>query len=57
MDGQAAVKTIDFLSEDRDPVRAALLKTFKLDGKNFVTRDDVWVARSTVYDKLQTGFG
>jgi alpha-galactosidase len=57
MDGQADVRTIDFLGEDKDPARAALLKTFKPDGKNFVTRDDVWVANGGVYDKLQTGFG
>jgi len=57
MDGQAAVRTIDFLGEDKDPAKAALLKAFKPDGTNFVTRDDVWVATGTVYDKLQTGFG
>jgi len=44
MDGQADIRTIDFLGEDKDPARAALLKTFKPDGKNFMTRDDVWVA-------------
>jgi len=44
MDGQADIRTIDFLGEDKDPARAALLKTFKPDGKNLVTRDDVWVA-------------
>lgn len=27
MDGQADVRTIDFLGEDKDPARAALLKT------------------------------
>ena len=32
MDGQANVSTIDFLGEDKDPARAALLKTFKPDG-------------------------
>lgn len=57
MDGQADVRTIDFLGEDKDPARAALLKTFKPDGKTLVTRDDVWVASGTLYDKLQTGFG
>lgn len=57
MDGQAAVRTIDFLAEDPDPARAALLKVFKPDGKNYVTRDDVWVANGGVYDKLQPGFG
>lgn len=57
MDGQADVRTIDFLGEDKDPARAALIKTFKPDGKNFVTRDDVWVATGSVYDKLQTGYG
>ena len=29
MDGQADIRTIDFLGEDKDPARAALLKTFK----------------------------
>ena len=57
MDGQAAVRTIDFIGEDKDPARAALLKVFKPDGKNYVTRDDVWVANGGVNDKLQTGFG
>jgi hypothetical protein len=61
MEGQADVRTIDFLGEDKDPAKAALLKTFKPDGKNFVTRDDVWVATGcaigNVYDKLQTGYG
>ena len=57
MDGQANVRTIDFLGEDKDPARAALLKTFKPDGKTLVTRDDVWVANAGVYDKLQPGFG
>lgn len=55
MDGQANVRTIDFLGEDK--VNGALLKTFKPDGKNLVTRDDVWVASGGVYDKLQPGFG
>lgn len=57
MDGQAAVRTIDFIGEDKDPARAALLKVFKPDGKDYVTRDDVWVANGGVYDKLQPGFG
>lgn len=57
MDGQANINTIDFLGEDPDPARAALLKTFKPNGKTFVTRDDVWVANAGVHDKLQTGFG
>ena len=56
MDGQADIRTIDFLGEDKDPARAALLKTFKPDGKNFMTRDDVWVA-SRGYHNLQTGLG
>lgn len=56
MDGQADVRTIDFLGEDKDPARAALLKTFKPDGKNFVTRDDVWVAYRG-YHNLMTGLG
>ncbi len=57
MDGQADVRTIDFLGEDKDPARAALLKTFKPDGKTLVTRDDVWVASGGVFAKLQAGFG
>jgi len=57
MDGQAHVRTIDFLGEDKDPKRAALLKTFKPDGENLITREDVWVANSGVYAKLQPGFG
>ena len=57
MDGQADVRTIDFLGEDKEPARAALLKKFKPDGKTLVTRDDVWVANGGVFDKLQPGFG
>lgn len=57
MDGQAHTRTIDFLAEDEDPARAALLKTFKPDGKTLMTRDDVWVANAGVNDKLQPGFG
>jgi Carbohydrate esterase, sialic acid-specific acetylesterase len=57
MDGQADIRTIDFIGEDKDPKRASLLKIFKPDGKNYMTRDDVWVASGGVYDKLQTGFG
>ena len=57
MDGQANIKTIDFLEDDKDPARAALLKAFKPDGKNYVMREDVWVANGGVYDKLQPGFG
>ena len=55
MDGQAHVSTIDFLGEDKQ--HGHLLKVFKPDGKNLVTRDDVWVANGGVYDKLQPGFG
>jgi Carbohydrate esterase, sialic acid-specific acetylesterase len=57
MDGQANITTVDFLGEDKDPAKAALLKVFKPDGKNYATRDDVWVANAGVYDKLQPGFG
>lgn len=57
MDGQAEKRTIDFIGEDPDPARAALLKTFKPDGTNLVTRSDVWVANPGVYDILQPGFG
>ncbi len=56
MDGQAHIRTLDFLGEDKDPARAALLKVFKPDGTNFVTRDDVWVA-SRGFHNLQTGLG
>lgn len=56
MDGQADIRTIDFLGEDKDPAKAALLKTFKPDGKNFATRDDVWVAYRG-YHNLRTGLG
>ena len=57
MDGQAHVRTIDFLGEDLDPTRATLLKTFKPDGKELLTRNDVWVSSGGVRDKLQPGFG
>jgi hypothetical protein len=57
MDGQANVSTIDFLGEDPDKDRAALLKTFKPDGKTLVTRDDVWVAHRGVYGNLGPGYG
>jgi alpha-galactosidase len=57
MDGQAHIRTIDFLGEDEDPARAALLKTFKPDGTNLVTRDDVWVSSSSVHTDLRPGHG
>jgi len=57
MDGQANVSTIDFLGEDPDKDRAALLKKFKPDGKTLVTRDDVWVAHRGVYGNLGPGYG
>ena len=57
MDGQAHIRTLDFLGEDEDPARAASLKTFKPDGENPLARDDVWVANAGVYDNLQPGFG
>jgi hypothetical protein len=56
MDGQAHVRTIDFLGEDPDPARAAMLKTFKPEGK-LMTRDDVWVSSSGVNTELCTGHG
>lgn len=56
MDGQADVRTIDFLGEDKDPAIAGILKTFKPDGANLVTRDDVWVAYRG-YHNLRTGLG
>jgi len=57
MDGQADMRTIDFLGEDKDPARAALLKTFKPDGKNLVTRKDVWVTSDDVSGDLGPGYG
>ena len=57
MDGQADIRTVDFLGEDKDPARAALLKAFKPNSKGYMMRDDVWVANEGVYDKLQAGFG
>jgi alpha-galactosidase len=57
MDGQADVRTIDFLGEDPDPARAALLKKFKPDGKNLTTRDDVWVTSGDVSGDLGPGYG
>ncbi|MEI6674350.1 MAG: sialate O-acetylesterase [Verrucomicrobiota bacterium] len=57
MDGQADKRTIDFLGEDKDPARAALLKTFKPDGKNLVTRRDVWVTSDDVSGDLGPGYG
>lgn len=56
MDGQAHIRTIDFLGEDKDPTRAALLKIFKPDGKTLMTRDDVWIANNA-NGNLQPGFG
>lgn len=41
MDGQADKQTIDFLGEDKDPARAALLKIFHPPGKDLMTRSDV----------------
>lgn len=57
MDGQADVRTIDFLGEDPDPARAALLKRFKPDGKSLVTRGDVWVTSGDVFGDLGPGYG
>ena len=58
MEGHAEIRTIDFLGEDADPERAALLKKFKPDGKTLVTRDDVWVmSNGAFFDKLQPGLG
>ncbi|MEI6972805.1 MAG: sialate O-acetylesterase [bacterium] len=68
MDGQAEARTIDFLGEDKDPARAALLKTFKPDGKTLVMRDDVWITsgggfglgeyeKFSVYGNLCPGHG
>ncbi len=56
MDGQANIATIDFLGEDPDPARAALLKIFKPNGKP-MTRSDVWVTSDDVSAELQPGFG
>lgn len=57
MDGQADQRTIDFLGEDPDPARAALLKVFKPDGSNFVKRGDVWVTSGDVSGELGPGYG
>jgi hypothetical protein len=38
MEGHAELRTIDFLGEDPDKDRAALLKKFKPDGKTLVKR-------------------
>ncbi len=57
MDGQADKRTIDFLGEDKDPARAALLKIFKPDGKTLVTRGDVWVTSDDVSGDLGPGYG
>ena len=57
MDGQADERTIDFIGEDPDPARAALLKIFKPDGKKYMTRSDVWVTSDDVSGELSTGFG
>lgn len=57
MDGQAGSHTIDFLGEDADPARAALLKVFKPDGKTFMTRDDVWCSSGSVHTDLRIGHG
>jgi len=57
MDGQADIRTIDFLGEDRNAARAELLGVFKSEAGELMTRDDVWVANAGVYDRLQVGFG
>ena len=57
MDGQADIRTLDFLGEDVDPKRASLLRLFKSDAGELMTRNDVWVANAGVYGQLQTGFG
>ena len=57
MDGQADIRTLDFLGEDSNPDRASLLGIFKSDAGALMTRDDVWVAHAGVYDELQAGFG
>jgi hypothetical protein len=57
MDGQADVRTLDFLGEDSNKARAELLKVFKSDAGELMTRDDVWVANAGVHDQLQVGFG
>ncbi|HAY81684.1 MAG TPA: hypothetical protein DCY79_17920 [Planctomycetaceae bacterium] len=55
MDGQAHVRTIDFLGEDKQ--FGDLLKLVKPDGKRLVTRGDVWVAHRGVYGDLGPGYG
>jgi alpha-galactosidase len=54
MDGHGHIRTIDFLGEDKE--HGHLLKLFKPDGINPMTRDDVWVANGPC-DILRTGFG
>jgi alpha-galactosidase len=53
MDGQADIRTIDFLGEDKDPAKAALLKTFKPDGKEY---DTLWMPPFTL-DVTDSGKG
>ena len=53
MDGQAHVRTIDFLGETHPD----LLKRIKPDGESFASRDDVWVAHRGVYGPLSVGYG
>ncbi len=58
MDGQAQIRTIDFLGEDPDPAVAGLLKIFKPDGTNYMTRDDVWVGSGDhCFTNLRVGHG
>ena len=55
MEGVCNVSTIDFLGEDKK--HGHLLKKLKPDGKNLVTRDDVWVANRGHYGMLAPGYG
>ena len=58
MEGHAQIRTIDFLGEDEDGERAALLRVFKPDGQTLVTRDDVWVvSNGAFFAALQPGLG
>lgn len=58
MEGHAQIRTIDFLGEDEDKERAALLRVFKPDGQTLVTREDVSVvSNGAFFAALQPGLG
>lgn len=45
MNGQAYIRTIDFLGENNDPELAPLLRTFNPGRKSSVPRDDTLVLK------------